>query len=63
MQQLLEAGEDVTIATRGLQADPFGDRVRRIKLDRESLESLQMAAQSSPNRTDKRLLARCYLHS
>ena len=44
VQQLLEAGEDVTIATRGQQADPFGDRVRRIKMDRESLESLQTAA-------------------
>lgn len=44
VQQLLEAGEDVTIATRGLQADPFGDRVRRIKINRENLESLHMAA-------------------
>lgn len=44
VQQLLEAGEEVTIATRGQQADPFGDCVQRIKIDRENLESLQMAA-------------------
>lgn len=44
VQQLLEAREDVTIATRGQQTDPFGDRVRRIKMDRENFESLQIAA-------------------
>ncbi len=33
VHRLIERGDDVTIATRGLAADDFGDRVKRIRLD------------------------------
>ncbi len=38
---LLEKGVEVTIATRGLTPDPFGDDVHRIKIDREDSVSLE----------------------
>lgn len=38
---LLEAGHDVTIATRGKAADPFGDRVKRIIMERTREESVR----------------------
>ncbi len=37
---LLNAGFNVTIATRGLTEDDFGDKVQRIKIDRGNRESL-----------------------
>lgn len=39
-QNLVVSGWDVTIATRGHTKDPFGDRVKRIHLDRFSRESM-----------------------
>ena len=44
VQKLIDAGDQVTIATRGIKADPFGDQVRRIILDRSNAEELQAAA-------------------
>ncbi|MGM9923155.1 MAG: NAD-dependent epimerase/dehydratase family protein [Bacillus sp. (in: firmicutes)] len=41
VEQLLEAGHEVTIATRGLASDPFGERVDRWKVDRRDRGSLQ----------------------
>lgn len=38
---LLEAGHDVTIATRGKVEDDFGDRVKRIVFERTSAESVK----------------------
>ncbi|SOC06522.1 nucleoside-diphosphate-sugar epimerase [Ureibacillus xyleni] len=35
VERLLADGKNVNIATRGLTADSFGDRVNRLKLDRE----------------------------
>ncbi len=43
VQGLLERGVDVTIATRGQTPDEFGDRVKRLIVDRESKESLAAA--------------------
>ncbi len=44
---LLSKGHDVTIATRGKAADPFGDKVRRIFLERTEEESVQRALQGT----------------
>lgn len=44
VHKLIEAGEQVTIATRGRNQDPFGDRVSRIILERESYDSLAAAS-------------------
>ncbi len=38
---LLVAGCNVTVATRGRVQDPFGDRIARVNFDRRSLESMQ----------------------
>ena len=43
VEALLEAGHDVTIATRGNAADNFGDRVKRIIVERTSAESMKNA--------------------
>ncbi|GAE36958.1 NAD-dependent epimerase/dehydratase family protein [Halalkalibacter akibai] len=43
VEQLLNHGHKVTIATRGLTKDPFGDRVERLKIDRIDRESLDQA--------------------
>lgn len=40
---LLQKGWDVTIATRGKTADPFGDQVNRLIIDREDRSSLEKA--------------------
>lgn len=40
VQLLLDKGYDVTIATRGITPDPFGDQVERIQLDRARQESV-----------------------
>ena len=42
-QNLVMSGWDVTIATRGQTKDPFGDKVKRLQLDRFSRESLEHA--------------------
>lgn len=38
---LIEKGHDITVATRGQTPDNFGDKVKRISLDRIDKESLQ----------------------
>jgi len=40
---LLENGHDVTIATRGKTGDSFGDKVNRLRIDREDYQSLKSA--------------------
>ncbi|GIP39368.1 NAD dependent epimerase/dehydratase [Paenibacillus sp. J31TS4] len=44
VERLVHEGHDVTVATRGQTPDPFGDRVRRLTVDRENRESLLAAA-------------------
>lgn len=41
VKALLEDGHEVTIATRGKTPDSFGDRVRRIALERTSADSMK----------------------
>lgn len=41
VNELLEKGHDVTIATRGITPDNFGDRVKRIIFDRSDIESIR----------------------
>jgi nucleoside-diphosphate-sugar epimerase len=41
--ELIEQGHAVTLATRGKAADPFGDRVKRLVLDRYNKQSLEKA--------------------
>lgn len=43
VQELLKKGHRVTIATRGLKQDPFGDCVERIVLDHTDFESMKHA--------------------
>ncbi|MBQ7839905.1 MAG: NAD-dependent epimerase/dehydratase family protein [Lachnospiraceae bacterium] len=43
VNELLEKGHDVTIATRGKSPDGFGDRVKRIFLDRTDEASVKAA--------------------
>jgi len=43
VRSLLKKGHDVTIATRGLTKDTFGENVTRIKLDRTNSESIAKA--------------------
>lgn len=43
VEELLKAGEEVTIATRGITKDDFKDKVSRIVLDREERESIEKA--------------------
>ncbi len=43
VQRLLAAGHQVTIATRGLTPDPFGNRITRIRVDRRN-ERAMLAA-------------------
>lgn len=42
VQILLDKGIDVTIATRGITPDPFGNRVSRLKIDRVDPQSYQI---------------------
>jgi nucleoside-diphosphate-sugar epimerase len=44
VSRLLEDQADVTIATRGITPDPFGDRVTRVKIERSERASLQTLA-------------------
>lgn len=41
VEELLKAGHDVTIATRGRASDSFGDRVKRIIIERTNEESIK----------------------
>ena len=41
--KLTENGHSVTIATRGQHADPFGDSVRRVIMDKTNTESIKAA--------------------
>lgn len=41
VNDLLAQGHDITIATRGKAADEYGDRVRRIIIDRTNAESMK----------------------
>lgn len=41
VETLLQEGYDVTIATRGITEDPFGDTVKRIVVDREDEKLLE----------------------
>ena len=43
VRELISAGHDVTIATRGNTPDPFGDKVRRLKIERKDPDSLAAA--------------------
>ena len=45
VEELLKAGHEITRATRGLAPDPFGDRVKRIVIERTSEESMKAAFQ------------------
>jgi nucleoside-diphosphate-sugar epimerase len=48
VEMLIEKGVDVTVATRGLTADSFGNRVKRMVIDRYDRASLQQAADAGP---------------
>jgi nucleoside-diphosphate-sugar epimerase len=43
VQKLIENGDEVTIATRGSKSDPFGDKVKRLVVDREKKETMAAA--------------------
>jgi len=43
VERLLEEGCSVTVATRGRTPDAFGDRVKRVHIDREHPESIKTA--------------------
>ncbi|MES2298504.1 MAG: NAD-dependent epimerase/dehydratase family protein [Pseudomonadota bacterium] len=43
VQRLLQAGHQVTLATRGRAADPFGQRVARIRVDRRDAAAMRAA--------------------
>ena len=43
VEELLKAGHDITIATRGRASDLFGDRVKRIIIERTNEESIKSA--------------------
>lgn len=43
VRELLELGNDVTIATRGIRTDPFGINVQRLKMDISDVDSTATA--------------------
>lgn len=43
VQRLLRAGHRVTIATRGYVPDPFGERIRRVRVDRRNEAAMRAA--------------------
>lgn len=43
VKELVNTGQEVTIATRGRASDPFGDSVKRILLDRTNPQSMREA--------------------
>ena len=48
VQRLLQAGHQVTIATRGLTSDPFGGRIERIRVDRRNENAMRAAFANVP---------------
>jgi nucleoside-diphosphate-sugar epimerase len=48
VQRLLQAGHRVTIATRGLAPDPFGNRIERIRVDRRNEPAMRAAFANVP---------------
>lgn len=54
VQRLLAAGHHVTIATRGNAPDPFGDRIKRIRVDRRNEHAMRKAfASGAPGIPDQ----------
>lgn len=47
-RKLIEAGDEVTVATRGRALDTFGDKVTRVQTDRQQLASLEALAAHGP---------------
>ncbi|MBY0121836.1 NAD-dependent epimerase/dehydratase family protein [Bacillus sp. S/N-304-OC-R1] len=47
VKKLIENGEKVTIATRGITPDPFEDKVERLVIDRRNKESIDLALSNS----------------
>ncbi|PAK53505.1 NAD-dependent epimerase/dehydratase family protein [Paenibacillus sp. 7541] len=45
VSRLIEAGADVTILTRGVSEDPFGDKVQRLQADRTDPDALRQAVE------------------
>ena len=45
VNKLLEQGHDITIATRGETPDSYGDRVKRIIIERTNEESMRKILQ------------------
>ena len=45
VDELLKMGHEITIATRGMAKDPYGDQVKRIVFERTSEESIKNALQ------------------
>ena len=43
VEELLKMGHDITIATRGQASDSFGDRVKRIIIERTNEDSIKNA--------------------
>ena len=41
VEELLKAGHEVTIATRGIASDSYGNRVKRIIIERTNEESMK----------------------
>ena len=48
VQKLVNAGHQVTIATRGKAADPFGPRIQRIRVDRRDEAAMRRAFSDAP---------------
>jgi nucleoside-diphosphate-sugar epimerase len=48
VEKLLEAGDEVTVATRGQAGDTFGDRITRVRTDRQEKEDLKALAAYGP---------------
>lgn len=49
VSSLLDSGNEVTIATTGRSANPFGERVNAVKMDRFNQKSLEDAVSIMPN--------------
>ncbi len=45
IDELIKKGHEITIATRGMAKDPFGDQVKRIIIERTNEESIKNALQ------------------
>ncbi|MGM9484803.1 NAD-dependent epimerase/dehydratase family protein [Roseateles sp. NT4] len=49
VEKLVAAGHSVTIATRGNAGDPFGDSVRRLRVDRRDIHAMRTTFQVEPD--------------